>query len=403
VTPTHDPTPAAPTDEIHVSAVTHEQGFEALRDPWTALAKSAPEPSVFLTYEWFRAAWAWRRLDAKLAILVAQRGGETIGILPLVATRAKDSLARDLELLTVPDTQQCDLLAANGLEAAVAEAFASSLARRSDWDRLRLDYLAPSGTCARMLVTALRHARMRAVVSERGGNAFVGLEGTWDEYFKTRSRRLKKALNLAANRLAKSGQVKIEWLRPEAGNETALHGWLDVVVDISAGSWKRTTGNSLDETGPQAFIRALSESAYRCGWLSIWILRVDDRPLAMEYQLIHGDRVHALRGDFVGGAEAISPGSHLFRQLLEALFGRSLGRYYLGPGDNAYKARWTDDAEPLVRAAVYNRTARGRAAFWKEEVMKPCARTIRDRLVRVFNRNTDSAPPSPGPADESQH
>ena len=76
-------------------------------------------------------------------------------------------------------------------------------------------------------------------------------------------------------------------------------------------------------------------------------MHVGDRPVAMEYQLVDNGNVHALRSDFDQSCEDLSPGSYLFRHLLESSFGGGLTRYYMGPGDNPYKLRWTDQGESL--------------------------------------------------------
>lgn len=80
----------------------------------------------------------------------------------------------------------------------------------------------------------------------------------------------------------------------------------------------------------------MSQAAYAQGWLSSWLIYLDEHPLAMEYQLIYGSDVHALRADFDTQREKISPGSDLIRQLLERFFEHGLGPYYMGRGDNPY-------------------------------------------------------------------
>jgi hypothetical protein len=55
----------------------------------------------------------------------------------------------------------------------------------------------------------------------------------------------------------------------------------------------------------------------------------------------------------------------------------------MGPGQNPYKYRWNEGAEPLVRVTVYGRTARGRALRAWETKLKPAARAVRDRLRRA--------------------
>jgi len=155
---------------------------------------------------------------------------------------------------------------------------------------------------------------------------------------------------------------------------------LDHLISVSARSWKRRTGNSLDQDGPQAFIRRLSHHAHARGWLSIWRLSLDGVPIAMEYQLIGDGNVYALRSDFDADHDSLSPGSHLSRHLLETLFAQGLRRYSMGPGDNAYKRRWADDAEQVLALTAYAGSLRGRALAAWELALKPAARRVREGL-----------------------
>jgi len=367
--------------KLQVVIVTDHAEFAAFEDAWNATARQVDTPSVFLSHEWFNAAWAWRRLDSTLDTLIAREAGRVVGILPLIRNRHPRDGSRRLELLTVPDTQLCDLIAASGDLPDVTEAFAATLAARHDWDTLQLDYLLPHGASIRSFLPALVRHGLRFDDRDGGRNPFVALNGTWNDYYDRRSRSLKKASNLAANRLKKAGEIRVEWLAANTLDESHYRRALDGVIDISRRSWKRETGNTLDQPGPQAFIRSLSRAAYEQGWLSLWLIYVNEQPLAMEYQLVYGGDVHALRADFDTNCKEISPGSHLFRHLLERLFGHGLRRYYMGPGENPYKKRWTDKGEPLRRVTVYNRTLRGRLAWFREVVLKPILRTMRDRFT----------------------
>jgi CelD/BcsL family acetyltransferase involved in cellulose biosynthesis len=374
-----------------IATVTSAAAFAALEGRWNAVASRSVPSSVFDRHEWYSAAWAWRQRDSALTLLLAERNGDLVGILPLIRSANGRGRHRELELLTVPDTQSADLLASPDDAEPVAAAFAAELRRRGDWDVLRLDYLDPRGAACRFLLPALRQTGLAVAARDRGGNPCVALDGAWDDYYNARSRSLKKSVNLATNRLRKSGTVRIEWITSEHGDEARFEQALERAIAISGRSWKRDTGNALDQPGPQAFIRSLSRAAFRRGWASIWLLFVDERALAMEYQLIDDGNVHALRADFDADCTEISPGAHLARHLLEGLFGRGWRRYYLGPGDNPYKRRWTLEEQPLARVVAFNRTWRGRRAWWLDEWLKPALRAVRDRLRR---RGTPDSKPS---------
>ena len=101
----------------------------------------------------------------------------------------------------------------------------------------------------------------------------------------------------------------------------------------------------------------------------------------MEYQLLDAGNVYALRADFDAECEETSPGSHLMRTLLETLFDRGLYKYYMGPGENAYKTRWTEDNDLLFQLVVHGRTWRGQTARIVDEILKPAVRSLRNKLV----------------------
>jgi CelD/BcsL family acetyltransferase involved in cellulose biosynthesis len=368
---------------LDVGTITTDAEFASLKDDWNRIATNTAGSSLFLSHEWFDAAWAWRRLDAALELMVVRRAGQLIGILPAVRNKRAGRGGRRLQLLTVPDTQMTDVIASNSDLPQVADALASALAHRRDWDVLELNYLLPRGATMQHLRPVLRARGLKLEEREGGRNTFIALDGTWTGYYATRSRRLKKANNLAVNRLKKTGEVRVDWLRSAASNSAQTGLALETAIAISSRSWKRETGNSLDQPGPRAFIDRLTIASRERGWLSLWLMHVAERPVAMEYQLIDNGNIHALRSDFDQSCEDFSPGSYLFRHLLEASFGGGFGRYYMGPGENPYKLRWTDQGESLQRLIVYNRTLRGRAEWLREAVVKPALRTMRERLRKT--------------------
>ncbi len=379
---------------MQLRLVTRPDGFSALQPAWNRLYQNCTGRSLFLSHEWFDAAWQWGRLYGDLYILCCERNGELVGVLPLSRHSIGGRMAshRRLEFLAVPDTQRCDVIVADVDRAEVVAAFAGELRRRqSDWDMIRLRALAKNAVAVTELSQALREKGLHCDVKASTTNPWIAVDSSWTAYYATRTRSLKKALNLAANRLARSGTLSVHWLAPGTGEPADVDRTLDSITSISGRSWKTRTGNSLDNAGPQAFIRRLSHHAHRRGWLSTWILALDEAPVAMEYQLVADGDVFALRSDFDATLENLSPGSYLSRQMLEGLFDRGLKRYFMGPGDNAYKYRWTDASEPMYMMTVYGRSMRGRAlAAWELGLREP-ARGIRDRLRRIQRDPQESA------------
>jgi CelD/BcsL family acetyltransferase involved in cellulose biosynthesis len=379
----HDVGEQADQVATDVRLISSPAEFIALRDAWNLVAASSLGAAAFCSHEWFDAAWQWRQQTARLYVLCFFSGQRLAAILPLVLSEARTRglPLRELAFLAVPDTQSCDVIVGEQERAAATEAFASELVRRgAGWDVMRLHYLRPGSVAASTLRAALENRGFATRATMAPGNPFVMLDSSWEAYYATRSRRLKKSSNLVANRLNKAGEIRIDWLAPGAADNSSVRSFVDRAIAISARSWKTRTGNSLDNPGPQAFIRRLSESAAQRACLSIWVLSLNDRPLAMEYQLIADGSVYALRSDFDAEFDAVSPGTHLSGHLLKQLFGRGLHRYYMGPGNNPYKYRWTDDVEPVEELTVYGRSLAGRGAAAWEITFKPMATRLRDRI-----------------------
>jgi CelD/BcsL family acetyltransferase involved in cellulose biosynthesis len=354
-------------------------GFASLSSEWNVLAESIPRHRLFLTHEWFDAALAWQG-ERRPAFFTAREGSHLVGAAAIAFSREKHRgiPLRVLRFVTVPDTQFCDLLAMAAHAQAVACAFAAWLRSASrQWDVLQLDYLAEDSTAARWLPDALQSVGIGVDIEIVDRNPWVSLEGTWLDFLNSRSRRLKKAINLAANRLSRAGRVDIECASAISNADVASA--LSSAIAISSRSWKQPLGVSLDCPGPSAFISKLSEHAQKHGWLVLWLLSLDGEPTAMEYQLADAEHVYALRADYDERCVSTSPGTHLNRELIERLFAFGRKRYYMGPGSNEYKWRWTEQYETIARLTAYSPNALGMLARFVDRRVVPALAAFRSR------------------------
>jgi len=367
--------------ELRTECVSNPDIFLARHEEWNRFVAALAGHSCFHHHEWFSAAWAWRQQEGcLLRILFFYRDDALVGICPLILRKItyRSVPLWQLEFLTIPDTQFCTLLCGKQWLSTVSDSLATWLdLTRRDWTTMKLSYLPDTADSWQAVLSALQKAGFTATSESFGSNPYIDLTGSWEAYYKTRSRRLKKGNNLVANKLKKSGTTKIQWLRGAGHNDRNLQDLIDTLIELSASSWKRKTGVSLDQSGPRAFIQSLSHLANKNGWLSLWVLHLDEQPIAMEYQLIHDGTVYALRADFDEEHAHLSPGTYLNWQLLRSLFDQGFTRYYMGPGENAYKQRWMEKSQGLRQLTVYNKTSKGRLCALLFIRMLPMARNIK--------------------------
>jgi len=356
-----------PECALRLKEVTSELDFMRLRGPWNQLVERIGA-NVFLRHEWFTAAMAWlSTTDRRIWIVCVFAGERLVGVLPLLKPYGKSNGVRQLEFITVPDTQWCDGLLDPDLASSVALAFVGWLRDNvSGWDVIRLERLKCISGVGQWLVPALKMNGMQVHQAVVDQNPVVNIDSPWQGYESALSRKLKKTRNLATNRASRVGGVQFQRTTARTATQDQIQQLLVDVVDVSSRSWKRTTGSSLDQPGPLAFIRTLTEVALTEQWLSIWMMRIAGRPVAMEYQLVYGVEVHALRADYDTCFANISPGTQLNFHMLKALFeDDDLHLYYMGPGKNHYKARWKIASEDVCTVTSFSPTVRGQAcALW---------------------------------------
>lgn len=374
-----------------VCLITDERAFQELKGAWNRLVEALDSHSVFHRHEWFDAAWQWCRQSGELFILCVYRGESLIGILPLVREQRSFHHMKTVQLhyLSVPDTQFSDLLVDRDHAADVGRALVEWLGRSTGrWDSLVIDKLPPESSALAEFLDAWQDSPMAAFVACESPNPGISMTVAWDEYYPSRTRRLKTGNNNIRNKLKRNNEsVDIEWVNADGGDADAA---LRMVTDISAQSWKSDTGLTLDNQGPHDFIARLTQSASTNGWLSVWILRLDGTPVAAEYQIIYQGRVYALRADYIASFRDQSPGSYLNWQLLERLFESDLEYYSMGPGENPYKDRWATQYEPLNSLEIYSRSVRGRMMQVTDRTWRPAAKALLARIRPDKTRASDA-------------
>ena len=350
--------------------------FEALGPMWSAVAGESGQSSPFHSHDWFACCWRAAAPDRQPEALVVEDSAGPVGLVPLI--RWKGDLhgvpARFVGLLDSPDTPLVDWLSV-GPPEPVIEAVMKDFARRDDWDVLALSGLPATSSTLKALEGWLP-GRFRWHQTRVLHSPYLVVSGTWDEFWIAKSQRFKKTIRNVANRLVKAGAVTVEEhreVRPDGPFFAEL-------LDVSRRSWKASRQVAIATMPRMAeFFSDLTRLASARGWLRLWILRLDGRAVATEYQLEDGGRVHALRSEFDGSLpEELSPGTHLNAEIVRALFGRAgVHEYDMGPGENEYKARWTSDAHETVTLRIYRPGAYGAALYALETRAVPALKRLR--------------------------
>ena len=375
---------------MNVRSITSLREFDDLAPEWQHMTRESGQGSPFLSHDWFACCWRAAGARRRREAWIFEDDAGPLAIVPLVMwrTRVRRLPVRTISLMDAPDTGFADVPVARGLEEVLGRLFELLRARR-DWDVLWLPKLRADAASTKLLQSLLATGVFPWRVYARQQSPYIALSGTWEKFFHERSQRFRKTVRNVENRLERLGKITVE----EHRNVDPDGPVFAELMDVAYRSWKGPRGLSMATmNGMQRFFRELTRRAVRRGSLRLWMLRMDGRSIATEYQLVGSHTVHALRADFDGALAKVSPGSYLNAAIVRSLFNRQEAlEYDMGPGTNEYKLRWATDAHDLTSLAVYAPTAYGRFLYCLETRVVPTARRVSQHLCRLCRRRRTGA------------
>jgi len=326
---------------LRVEEITSAEALSGHRAKWEDLAERAPGAELFETYPWIT-AWLdtyWK--GRPLAFLFLYDGDDLVGLAPLLDDR-EGSIGCPRSLVTPvnPHARRCALLAFRD-PGPVVEAVLAHLERTRRRSRVRLrccDAASPA-------VAAFEACGSRHVMRVKEGTPIIRLEGDWDDYLRSRDRRVRHQLSRKRKRLEAEWDAKWVSVADAAQADRAL----TEVLGIERRSWKDREGTSLlSEPGARAFYTRVARDCAARGWLRIELLHLDGEPVAHLFGVVFRGTYYALKTSYDEAYRAWSPGIVLFQHVIRRAFEENLHTFdFLGED-----ARWKSELANGRRAHV---------------------------------------------------
>ena len=314
-----------------------------LRDWWNA--QPGPSTSPFLRWEWFT-TWADAFLPARaqLRLVVAEAHGAPAAAVAVYAN------GRNLVSLSNSHTPRFDAVH-DPQEPGALDELADTLLHTFS---LRL-YQVPMASPLLHRITAA--ARPHAVLGTQD-SPYLDLNGPGEDLLATRSRNMRQLIRRRARQLESLGPMSLDVT--VGGPE--LQARLTEGFGVEASGWKGQAGTAITSgTRTEHFYRRLAEVAADLGWLRLFTLRVDGRPVAFAYHVLYANRLHLLKTGYVEDLGAgHAPGLVLTTRVLEWCSANGVAGYeFLGAAER-WKTAWTDTVRPHESIVVYPTPVVGR-------------------------------------------
>lgn len=332
----------------NVVEINDPQQLEELRLLWTLFLPQTRGVSFFHTLDWLQCYWRHFGADQQLRVLVASSGHTPIGILPLTVVPEKTRLGT-LRVLTYPLHEWGTFFGPIGPNPTATLTLAFQYLRETsrDWDLLDMRWVNRDEHDHLRTQWALEHAGYRVREAIWKTTSLVEMQGGWDEYWQSRSSKMRNNLQRDVKHLSRHGEIEHVRYRPAGasfGDDDPRWDLYDACVEIAAASWQGSseTGTTLSHPSVAAFLRESHALAVKHGMVDLNLLRVDGKPVAYSYNYMAAGQLTGIRRGHLPEYAAGGAGNVLFLHMLRDSFEREDQSLDLGPGWLDIKRRWTN-------------------------------------------------------------
>ncbi len=318
------------------------QELETLRPAWEQLLDAVPRATIFSSWEWLRSWWHAFGESRELLVFAAFDSADTlIGLAPLSLVTHRASTGNKIRILELMgdgsgDSDNLDLLVVPGEEQAFVSALLDELCKECVWDFARFNTLPDNSPTAAILAAELSRRRWTYFHKLQPG-VVIDLPGDWELYRKQLSYNERGQLGKYVRRLERKYKVAIR----KCSSESELGTDLSSFFDLHQRRWQASGEfGSFVSAARRQFYRELSSQLLSREQLDLWILELDSRPVAAEFDFRYRDTVYSLQVGFDPEYSEDRVGYALRGHLLRQFINEGIRHYDFLAGDGGYKDRW---------------------------------------------------------------
>ena len=235
---------------------------------------------------------------------------------------------------------------------------------------------------ARMAADGARSAGRRLIARDLVRAPYVPLEGTFELYEAGLSRNRRKGLGRRRRQLEEHGNVEFSvW---SGGPDLAER--LAEVYEVEASGWKGDHGTAISSSPVTAsFYSEIAAWAAARGWLRLSFVRVDGRPVAVDYALVHGGSWYSMKTGYDEEFRAFGPGVLLLHLLIEQAYADGLQRFELLGDADPFKCEWAPASRELMELRAFSPSIAGYGAYLTDsacDAARPVVRRARETVYR---------------------
>lgn len=312
--------------------------------------------------------------------LLLKKDGRLIGAAPLMLTKDKmrGFPINKIAFMGESSWTTGDFLTTEQKEKALEKIIEYLLG--INWDMMDLQNVPEESENIRIMAEILKTKGINHLTIPASSSPYLIADTSWESFYNQRSIRFKKAMRNKINKINKSGTIKIQkYSAPEEVRHV-----LPIIFEIGLKGWKHKINNAISSTEEnKKFYTQLSEAMSSMGWLNVWLLSLNEKPIAFEYHISYKNTIHGLIADYDEDYRELSPGSILDFNIMQHVFQNEKCEYDLGSGNSFYKMNWTEKAKKYQNIYFYKNNFYGNFLTFLEKRIVPVFKLLRNKAKQV--------------------
>lgn len=339
--------------------------MENLKDVWNDVLRRSRDNNIFSTWEWLSSWWKHFGEGRRLRILLAKERDEIVAIAPLMWSKYKLLRFGKLRKIEFIGTSASDynvfILTENKPEHL--QLFLNYLINCSDWDILELKDIPETSLSADLLRRTIIDLpqKLRNEVIVCNVCPYLSLPDSFGTFMKSLSGRKRKHLRRNMGKLKE--EYKVEFKRyDEFGSVKQA---MTAFIQLHQEEWRsKNMLGAFYLPGFSDFHLEVAERFAKKGWLGLYFLTVDDRPISAQYTFEYNKKMHLYLTGFSLDYSKYSVGHLILMCAIENCIQKGLKEYDMMRGAEPYKFRRGAKNRKNLEVRFIRRGFLGRMYSW---------------------------------------
>jgi CelD/BcsL family acetyltransferase involved in cellulose biosynthesis len=345
---------------LRIKEISSYEEFRALKDAWSDLMSKGNLDNLYLTHDWIDPYIRNCCNGDRLVILTVFDGSILIGIAPLMIKKYSfmGIIVKSVCFIGTGESDRMDFIISALKEKCILSIMDYLMDINKDWDFLDLQEVPESSGTLETIEKWVNLRKLKFIPTLQDKTFFVKLNSNADFLLK----KVSKKLDTKMKKLNKKDRASLEFRRyvPDEAKESLFSD----IQFIARRSWKAKKQKSIFlKKRIKSFHRELFSRFAESGYLDVSILSIDDTPIAYIYNFLYSSRLYNYSIDFDMRYSHISPGTILMLWIIKDSVLRGIKEIDFGRGDEAWKARLTQDFRMQTKVRIFNNSFYGKCLY----------------------------------------